>query len=449
MALRAATEVSLEVLSRIGARTGFANQEIDVSFKRHRNLDPRDKALISEIVYGTLRMRLRLDYIIAKFSSIPPAKMERKVLETIRVALYQALLLDRIPQAAAVSGSVEAAPVRSKAFVNGLLRTILREWKDSDLKVLRTEPVRYLEIVHSHPRWLVERWIETYGFDFAEKLCRGNNVPPSLHLRVNTKLHSRNDLVSRLVDAGFAAHPSQYIPEGIRVEKAGDPAALPGFKEGWFVVQDEASQAVSHLVDPKPGVRILDACAAPGGKSTHMAQLSGDRAEIVALDPDPRRLTLLSENCIRLRLSSIRIVRGDAASPDLARNLGVFDRILVDAPCSALGLLHKNPEIRWRRGGQDLGRLADTQSAILGNAAELLKMNGLLVYSTCTVTREENEQVVDRFLADRPGFKRVDVRPFMAGRMAELADEAGFMRTFYAMHGTDGFFAARFVKHED
>jgi len=449
MAVRAATSVSLEVLSRVGARSGFANIALDHAFKRHRNLDARDRALVTEIVYGTLRMRGLLDHYIERFSSVPPSKMERRVLEAARIACYQARFLDRVPAAAAVSGSVDAVPKRSRGFVNGLVRGVLRHWDEVDLESLKKEdPARYLEVACSHPRWLVQRWLDAYGFDFTQTMCRSNNIPPPLHLRACARHLTRDALVDRLREAGPEASPAPYSPDGIHLTKVGDPAAIPGFREGWFTVQDEAAQAVSRMVDPKPGERILDACAAPGGKSVHLAHLMGDRGEVVALDADPKRLTPLRENCIRLRLSSVRPVRGDASSPQATGRLGRFDRVLVDAPCSSLGLLRKNPEIRWRRALGDTKDLAEMQFAILANCARSLEPGGVLVFAVCTVTPEENEQVVERACSEIPGLALEDAREVLAGPMAELVDERGFLRTFPHLHGTDGFFAARFVKDE-
>ena len=444
---RQARQIARDVLARVGARSGFANRTLDAAYKRHRDLDPRDRALITEIVYGVLRRRATLDHHLARFARAPLAEVERPTLDALRVALYQILYLDRVPAAPAVNDAVEAVPARAKGFVNAVLRTLLRERGTLTCEDLAADRVAYLAAVHSHPAWLVERWLARYGEDRAARLLAANNARPPLTLRANALRSGRDDLVARLVAEGLDARPSPYVPEAVRVERVSDLDALPALRQGLCLVQDEAAAAVVHLLDPRPGERILDACAAPGGKATFAAERMGDRGEVVALDAERARLALVEQNALRLGLRAVRTVRGDAARPP--EGLGLFDRVLADVPCSALGLLRKQPEIRWRRGLADVRDLAARQAEILEGVAALVRPGGVLVYAACTFEPDETDSVVGAFLARRPEFRLRAAREVLGGTLAPLAAEDGMLRTEAPELMMDGFFAARMAREAD
>jgi 16S rRNA (cytosine967-C5)-methyltransferase len=291
----------------------------------------------------------------------------------------------------------------------------------------------------------VKRWLGELGLDRTIELCEENNRIPSLVLRTNTLKISREDLIERLRERGLHPEATACSDAGIRLEEPPPVSELPLLREGWFVIQDEASQLVTGLLAPLPGERILDGCSAPGGKTTHAAERMGDRGEIVAVDVSREKLARVEEACARLGITSVRTVKADASLPLPPPVQGVFDRILADVPCSGFGTLRKHPDLKWRRVPEDIGRLAGLQKAILGSLAARLKPGGVMVYSTCTVFREENEDVVEFFLAGHPDFRLDPAEPFLAGRCPGLT-ERGYMKTFPAGAGMSNFFAARLVK---
>lgn len=438
-------QIAHDVLSRVGARSGFANNELSIVFKRNRNLDPRDRSLVTEIVYGVLRNRLLLDYRLATFSKMPLADVEKPTLDAMRMALYQVLFLDRVPDSAAVNDSVNLSPKRSKGFVNGVLRSLVRGKHQLNLNGLPEGSAERLSVEFSHPRWLVDRWIERRGYDETKQRLIRNNRRPGLTFRTNLLRTTREELIEELQRGGLKAEASVYLPEAILVKQVSDLEGQKGLKTGLFMVQDEAAQGVSYLLDPKPGERILDACAAPGGKSTHLAQLMGDEGVVVALDLDAARLKLVSENACRLQTGTVKTLRGDAERPP--EKIGLFDRVLVDAPCSSLGLLHKQPDIRWRRGTTDFRNLAERQARILQGVAPLVKPGGVLVYSVCTTEPEETVEVVKGFLAAHPAFRRRPAGEVLKGELAGLVSTDGYYRTDDPQLDLDGFFAVR-MEHE-
>jgi 16S rRNA (cytosine967-C5)-methyltransferase len=444
---RDARRIARDVLARVGARGGYANKSLDAAFKKHRDLDPRDRALITEIVYGVLRRRATLDHHLAKFSRVPWPEVERATRDALRAALYQVLYLDRVPAAAAVSDAVDAVPFRAKGFVNAVLRSLLRDRGSLTCDDLADDRAEFLATVHSHPAWLVERWLARYGEERATALLAANNERPPLTLRTNLLRGTREELIARLHADGVEAAPSPIVPEAVRLGRVVDLEALAALRQGFAMIQDEAAMAVVHLLDPRPGERVLDACAAPGGKSVFAAERMGDRGEVVALDPEKARLLLVEQNACRLGLRAVKTRRGDATR--LPEELSGFDRVLVDVPCSALGLLRKQPEIRWRRGLDDLADLAARQAAILIGAARAVRPGGVLVYAACTLEPEETGAVVDAFLASRGDFRLRPAGEVLTGTLAPLAAADGRMRTESPEWLMDGFFAARMEREAD
>ena len=432
------------VLLRVEKERSYADILINQELTRGSLKGP-DRALFTELVYGTLRRQGTLDHIIGQFARRPVAKLERSVLILLRSGLYQLFYLDRVPVSAAVNETVilahEFAP-RAAGFVNAVLRQADRERAAIRYPDQGSDAAGYLAARHSHPRWLVETWLRQLGKDEAELLASAMSAPPPFTLRVNTRKASRDELLARLSEEGVSATAGRYSPHAVQVSGPIHLAALPSFRAGLFTVQDESSQLAGLILAPSPGERLLDLCAAPGGKATHLAQLMENRGSILACDTSAKKLGLVAETAERLGVTilSTRVLDGTRGPLPFAD--GEFDRVLIDAPCSGLGVLRRNPEGKWWKSPQTIAELVPVQQSILANAAAVVKRGGTLLYATCSTTREENEAVVDEFLSRHADFMVENVRelfPFLA----EFCTERGFFRSWPHRHGMDGFFAAR------
>ena len=418
---------------------------------RTRLSDERDRALAAEIVTGTLRWLRSLDHLAAHGARRPIAEIDADVLVILRLSLYQLLHLDRVPAAAVVDDAVDLTRAARKAsasgFVNAVLRGTLRQRHLLPLPARPADPadreaaLQYFGITHSHPEWLVERWLDRYGFDAVEHWVRFNNETPALTLRANTLRASRDVVRATLAEGGVDAEPARYARDGL-ILTGGNP--LRGSLDGSFVVQDEASQLVPLAVAPQPGETVLDLCAAPGGKTSMMAAAMDDRGRLVAAEVRRRRVGLLRETLRRsgTRCASIVHIAPDGPLPFAP----AFDRVLVDAPCSGLGTIRRDPDIRWRRNAGDLAGLAAAQLDLLLRAAEVVSAGGRLVYATCSSEPEENDDVVAAFLARREDFGAIDLRADPAGLPLELLDDRGRLRTLPFAHSLEAFFAAALVR---
>ena len=416
---------------------------------RTRLVDERDAALTAEITTGTLRWLGAIDAVIVAFGRRPLPRLDPEVLDILRLGAYQILHLDRVPARAVVDDAVEMTREAHKGsaspFVNALLRRIERERERLPLPARPAAPDReaaldYLSVSCSHPRWLVERWLDREGFDAAEAWVRFDNSAAPLTLRVNTLAITRDELPARLADAGVAVTPTRYSPDGLLVA-GGHPLSTPLHDQGAFFVQDEASQIVALVAGARPHERVLDACASPGGKTVAMAGRMGDCGLLVAGDVRARRVELLERTVARSGATSVRIVRFDAEALPFGP---VFDRVLVDAPCSGLGTLRRDPEIRWRRSAAELPDLAARQRRLLERAATVVTPGGCVIYATCSSEPEENEDVVRGFLLDHAEFEIEPPREADTGvaGLATLLTPEGFLRTTPPRHGLEAFFAA-------
>ncbi len=436
-----------EILLRIEKERSYADILIDRELSSGLVKGP-DRGLLTELVYGVLRRQGTLDHIINRFSRQRSERLERSVLVLLRLGLYQIFFLDRVPVSAAVNETVKLAKVlapRAAGFVNAVLRSADRERDAITYPDKEKDPIGHLFTCYSHPSWLVAGWIDQLGFAEAESLARAMAEPPPLTVRTNTLKTTREELMARLETEGAQCEATRYSPLGIRIVAAGSVARLPSFRDGLFTVQDESSQMAVMFLSPEPGERVLDACAAPGGKATHMAQLMGNSGEIIACDVIGRKLRLIGENAARLGITCIRTVPLDTAGPLGSIKDPVFQRILLDAPCSGLGVIRRNPEGKWWKTAADVAELVRGQKAILENLAGHLKEGGVLLYATCSTTREENEAVIDDFLSRHADFALEDLR-LLFPAYAELFTEQGCFRGWPHRHGMDGFFAARLRK---
>ena len=437
-----------EILEKVDSQNAYADVLLDQALKA-RSLNERDRALFTELVYGTLRWRGKIDAHLSHHTRRPLLKSDPLIRNLLRLTCYQLLFLNRIPDYAAVNEAVELAKLyggrKQAAFVNGLLRSLLRHEHHNGAPTTEDESIKSIVIEYSHPEWLVQRWCKDFGVAAAKELMRANNDKAPLVLRVNSLNCTRDELLQRFSKAGIGAIPTERSPQGICVQSGGAVEHLPGFAEGLFQVQGEASQLVAFLLSPLPGERILDACAAPGGKSTHIAELMRDQGEIIAIDTSARGIEKIRENAARLGITSLRAQRADATRESTAYSRGRYDRVLVDAPCSGLGTLRSHPEIKWQRGERDIERLRCLQSKILDQVAAYLKPRGVLVYATCTLTREENARNVEGFLARHAEFELQDAARYLPNSARHMVREKYF-EALPHRDNADGFFAARMRK---
>jgi 16S rRNA (cytosine967-C5)-methyltransferase len=438
-----ARRLAWEVLLAV-ERGAFADAELARRLSSV-TLDLRDRSLATRLVYGTLAWQGYLDHVIAALCR-QPAQLDPPVRTLLRLALFQIERLSRVPDFAAVDSAVELSKrFRSGAasgMVNAVLRRHLRERGRIRVPDRADDLAGFLSVSLSHPRWLVEQWLARFGAAETESLLAGNNEPAPTVLRVNRLRAEPEAVMEQLGEFGVSATPSNFAPDGIILEHGGDPAALPGFAEGRFSSQGEASQLVTRLIGAQRGDRILDACAAPGGKSTYLAELLQNEGEVVAVDRDEHGLAHLRQAAQRLGLRCIRTVPGDVAEFVSARG-DLFDAVLLDAPCSGLGTLRQHPEIRWRRTPASIAEVAHTQRRLLDAIVGAVRPGGVVVYATCTLTTIENESVVEDFLAAHGDFNLQDPRPYLSPTARLFVDDTCLFRTYPHSQGLDGFFAAR------
>jgi 16S rRNA (cytosine967-C5)-methyltransferase len=445
-AISPARRAAFDILRRVASEGAYAAPL--VAALAGTELSREDRALAQELTLGVLRWQSALDYFIERYAGRPVRKLDAAVLIALRLGLYQLRFLSRIPASAAVNESVNlvkrARAASAAPMVNAVLRRAAREASEAAGQHL-SDPLERLAVEVSHPRWLLERWIAAFGEGEARELAMANNQPPPVAFRAGTLRAATDEVMARLEGEGMRLRKSAVAPGAFVVEDGAMMALAQAVERGDAYIQDEASQLVSLLLAPASGERILDLCAAPGSKSSHIAALAGASSWVVACDIHPHRLATLAMTCKRLGIESVAPVALDATRPlPLLASAPPFDRVLIDAPCSGTGTLRRNPEIKWRLAPEDILRLADVQLSLLGRATENLKPGGRLVYSTCSMEREENEAVVGRFLESGAPFRLV-----MPDAPGDFITTEGFVRTFPHRGGADGFFAAVMEKIND
>jgi 16S rRNA (cytosine967-C5)-methyltransferase len=415
-------------------------------------LDARDRGLAVHLVDGVERYRAALDWRLDAVSDRPVDRLPLIVQMVLRLGAYQLIHMSKIPDSAAVNESVRLIRATGKklgrdwsGFTNAVLRSLTRtpapDWPDP-----AHDPIQALAVRYSCPAWLVERWRTRLGPVRAEDWCRHSLEEPPLTLRVNCLRTTREAFLNQCRQAGYRAIPTDVSPEGISVERHQLVTSFPLFHEGGFYVEDEAAQLVPLLLDPQPGERVLDACAAPGGKSTHLAALMKDQGEIIAVDRSQTRLRLINDNRRRLGISIVKPVQCDLLTGDPSALLkgGLrFDRILLDAPCSGLGVLRRHPEGKWHKKAASLPEHHHTQSRLLATVSRLLRPGGRLVYSTCSTEPEENEQIIERFCRAHHDFHREHVGSWLPPAGLPLITPQGDFSTMGNTFSMDGFYAAR------
>ena len=407
------------------------------------NIDKRDRAFIMEIVCGVIRYRDYLDWMLRDFLK-KPSGLSPNTLNNLRAAVYQ-LKYMRVPEWAVVDEAVnlERFSQGKRALVNAVLRNFLRH-KDEIDDPSKGNPVEYISITTSHPRWLIKGWIKRFGYNEALKLAMKNNEMPLLSIRMNN-MSEKEHALQILHKKGVDAHPTRYSPVGVVIEGHYSYQELSEILPFSYFIQDEAAQLVTYLLNPLPCETILDACAAPGGKTTHIAQMMEDIGEIIAVESEAKRIRQLEENVKRFGLRSIKIIHGDVKSLDM----GKFDKILIDAPCSSIGVIRRNPDVKYRHIKKDLIGYKKNQIDLLSAVSRLLKKGGIMVYSVCSTEPEEGEEVIEKFLQDNPDFSIIDGEYAFLKPLEVLNDRGSvFYRTFPHRHDMDGFFAARLKKLE-
>jgi len=444
-------DLALAALNSVENASVFPRQFLENAFRKHSELNWRDRAFTQHLVQGVLRWKLRLDWIVGQSVRFPFSKIDPVILNILRIAIYQLFFMDRVPQSAAVNEAVKQAGKSGRPhltrFVNGILREICRRKNRYDQPNPEGDRAQWMSVVYSYPMWLVKKWVAEMGADSTEDLLEAGNRIPDLVVRTNTVKTDRAGLIGCLEREGLTCRPTAYAPLGVRVTGLKTPLAeLSAFRAGLFQVQGEAAQICSRLVGPGPGEHVLEVCAGLGGKSTHMAAMMKDRGRVVALDRMQGRLVSLSQTASRLGLSCIRPVAGDARSPLNRLFRRTFKRVLLDAPCSGLGVLAKHPDGKWARDAGDVLRLAELQSRMLQAALPVVGKNGCLLYTTCTISREENEDVVERLLRENRGVFLENLKERVPAWGRDLVDENGFFRTLPHVHGMEGFFGAMLRK---
>jgi 16S rRNA (cytosine967-C5)-methyltransferase len=411
-----------------------------------------DQALLRELATGVLRWRGRLDYAIEQAAGRPVRQLHPLVLDLLRLSAYQLLFLDRMPPSAAVNESVKLAKARRlppalTAFVNAVGRTLAAGSKDLPLPDPETAPIASLAAATSLPEWLAARWLADLGRDAAWARAQANNLHPPLTIRVNTTCSSPDTLRTVLQEEGVETEPCLYSPLGLTIRTlARPPLSLPSYQRGLWLFQDEAAQLATLLLQPQPGQQILEIGAGRGGKTTHLAQILRGQGRILALDHSQTRLTALSHNLQRMRLTGVDLLLADAAASLPFRLEHRCHHILIDAPCSGLGVLRRHPELRWRRQPEDFARFALLQKSMLQQAAPYVQPGGVILYITCTTEVEENEAVVRDFLASQPDFALRTPAAALPPQAQKFIDTQGYFRTRPERDGLDGFFAAALIK---
>lgn len=435
-------EIAIKILHDVEVNDTFTHQSI-LSFSRNLYLSSLDRRFLRELVHGTIKMRRRLDFVLGLFLEKKLEGLTPWIRNILRMGVYQIDFLTKVPESAAVNESVKLAKKFGHkgmvALVNAVLRSYLRERSRVSFPAWEKDKVKNIALFYSFPDWMAETWLGIFGEEETIKLCQAFNQRPRLCCRINSKKIDQNGLEKAFKREKIKFKPGKFLKNFYSIESKVDLDRFVPLKKGLIYFQDESAGFPVCLLDPQPGEYIVDICAAPGGKSTFIAERMSDQGLVLAVDISAKKLDMVRENCQRLGVRSVALCCADAKD----FSCHPVDKILIDAPCSALGTLGRNPDTRWRKQKEDPSRLQKLQLEILSNAAELLKDGGILVYSTCTITPEENEQVIEKFLEQRKDFRVAEGSRFVD---FGVVDQNGMVRTLPHVHKMDGTFACRLEK---
>lgn len=431
---------AIKILNRIDRTDAYLDKLLDIEIK-NSNLSGPDKSLLFEIVHGVTRWQNRIDWILNGFYKGQFSKCIPNVKNSMRVALYQILFLDKIPDYAAVNEAVEFVKKfqgqKPADLTNAVLRNIIRSKDSIRYPDPNEDIVAYYSAYYSHPSWIVKRWIKRFGNEETEKLLIANNNKPSLTLRVNGLVSNIEELKSLLNKVELKFSPGKYLNEFLKMNVLSNITDWEYFAKGYFSVQDESTGLPVKLLNVKPGMRVLDLCAAPGGKTAFISDVMNNTGEVIALDRFESRLKILQKNLERLKVTNVKTLAIDANEFEDSE---LFDRILIDVPCSGLGTLTKKPDLKWKRDLGDIRKIVNIQYELLKKGASLVKVGGQIVYSTCTIEPEENFDNVKKFLEEYSNFRIINAADMFT---SDLIDENGCVRTFPHVHGLDGSFAVK------
>ncbi len=445
-----AREAALAVLYEVEHKGAYANLALDRALSRYGD-DGTKNSLVTELVNGTIRMRKHLDWVLNLFLSKKLEAQNPWLLEILRMSVYQLLFMDNIPDYAIVDEACDLTRCKTggrlSAVVNAVLRNIVRNRANIEYPDPVQEPVKYLSVYYSHPEWMVTRWVQRYGWEKTAGLLEYNNRRPEVVLRTNVLKVTREELIRRLEEEGVRCAASPLTPWAVRVQDTGKPLRkLGGYSEGWFYIQEESSMLVSAACSPRPGQTVYDLAAGVGGKTSHLAELMGNRGVIRAAELFPHKVKLLQENMERLGIDVVETWVGDGLG-SLPEKWGEGDVVVVDAPCSGLGVLRRRADLRWRRQEGDIDHLSQMQRQFLKRGSQLVRTGGILVYSTCTLEPQENEEVVYWFLKEDPRFALDSLTEALSFFPFESEDTAaasqGMLTLFPPRYDTDGMFIAR------
>ena len=433
---------AVKILNRVERTDAYLDKLLEAEF-RSSEINDLDKSLLNELVHGVLRWQMKLDWVLNGFFHGNFTKSEATVKNALRIALYQIMFLDKIPHHAAVNEAVEFVKrIRGEKagnLVNAVLRNILRNIDAIHYPDVTIDAVQYLAIMYSHPVWLVRRWVNRFGYAEADKLLQANNRKPVLSLRINTMKIDVETFLGHLSSQNIAFERSRFLDNFVTTANLSNLAQSELFKQGFFSVQDESAGIACKLVDPKPGEKIIDLCAAPGGKTAYIGEVLKNSGHIDAVDKYQSRLGLVATGCERLGIKNVSCYTADACTFEAPQ----ADKVLLDAPCSGFGILAKKPDIKLKRESKDIKQLTDLQGELIDHAASLVKPGGALVYSTCTIEPEENFSVVRTFLSNHPEFSIDSARNYVH---SSLVHNDGYVETFPHRHGMDGSFSIRLTK---
>ncbi|HSD64232.1 MAG TPA: 16S rRNA (cytosine(967)-C(5))-methyltransferase RsmB [Ignavibacteriaceae bacterium] len=435
--------LAVKILNRVERTDSYLERLLDNEM-RNSELSGPDKALLFEIVHGVVRWMGRLDWILNGFYKGQFSKAIPNLKNGLRVALYQIMFLDRVPDFAVVNEAVEFVKKlqgqKPADLTNAILRNIIRSKNAIRYPDPEEDLPGYLAAYYSHPSWMVKRYLARFGKDSTEKLLAANNEKPFLTLKVNALKTTPEEFKQLLNKVNLRYKPGKFLPEFFKLQNLTNITAWEYYNLGYFNIQDESAGLSCRLLDVKPGMRVLDMCAAPGGKSAYIAGRMHDEGEIISIDRFEARLKIMEKNIKRLGINSIKLVETDALNYD---DTG-FDRILADVPCSGTGTLCKKPDVKWKKDLLDIRRMTELQSQLLEKAAALVKPGGVVVYSTCSIEPEENWEIVNKFLNVHTDFKLENAADSFP---AEIVDPNGCIQTFPHSHQMDGAFAAKLVKN--
>lgn len=445
-----ARETALDILNILDTSQMTLDTIIDSVFSSGQQ-SKLDKAFIYSLVYGVLRWRSRLDWIVNHFSHTKPDKIDPKIYNILRMGLFQIIYLTRVPISAAVNTSVElaktVADIRTVKYVNALLRKASVEYKNVGFPDFQKNPVASIAASQAFPEWMVQRWVNRFGSSATYKLCESYNTIPPITVRTNCLKTDRDSLIRLLSDEAVDVQATPHSLDGVSFFHPKLPVAnLTAFHKGWFQVQDEAAQLVSCFLDPQPGETILDACAGLGGKTGHIAQLMLNKGRIIAMDHQKQKLSQLRSEMMHLGISIVTTNSHDLNTPFEKDSSRKFDRILLDAPCSGLGVLRRNPDAKWSLSKMNFSRYQQRQITFLHTLAPMIKIGGILQYVVCSLEPEENEQVVAGFMKQHPNFTIHDSYDTLAEVVRPFVDDNGYFRTYPHTSHMDGFFSVRFKR---